>query len=281
MVITCSRIKISSQRLKTSICKLCTYRLRAEKTNKANTMQYSMVSLRLDIYKIVLYIGELQRWWLHSECDKDLGVFTDEASILTRLLSPAKYSQKKHSGGKKRGKIPTGILGPFKRTMDLLDNRGKGLVELKTAEGAGVADDLENYPEGSQTRPTGWPAGGDHKRMGWNSSIWADWLRPCPPAPEKHGCHRRQIPRESHSSIHTISVTSNASSAWLAPNHAGLSHTLLSTPPTKYCVDCFAWKVLALHFFLLVTALDASVSDSNRTEPWHSQRSLRVLCGYH
>lgn len=39
--------------------------------------------------------------------------------------------------------------------MDLLDNRGKGLVELNTAEGVGVADGLENYPEGSQTRPTG------------------------------------------------------------------------------------------------------------------------------
>ena len=108
-----------------------------------------------------------------------------------------------------------------------------------------------------------------------NSSIWADWLRPRPPAPEKHGCHRRQIPLESHSSTHTISVSSNASSAWLAPNHAGLSHTLLSTPPTKYCLDCFARKVLALHFFLLVTALDVSVSDSQR------ERNHGIPSGHH
>ena len=37
-------------------CKLHAYKLRAVKTNKANTMECSMVFLHRDIYKIVIHV---------------------------------------------------------------------------------------------------------------------------------------------------------------------------------------------------------------------------------
>lgn len=47
-------------------------------------------------------------------------------SILTRLLSLAKQSQKKYSAGKERGKISTGVLGPIRELLTLWKTGTKG-----------------------------------------------------------------------------------------------------------------------------------------------------------